>query len=106
MAEEKKDAAKKEKKGRKKEEVKKAGYAANIEEGVEAKPARLKLRYRKEIVAGTRIVPSAPHGPLEPPAGSTVTRTLTVTFDVKSAGLKRAICTSRRSKKASSVGCA
>ncbi|MFZ5439490.1 MAG: 50S ribosomal protein L5 [Myxococcota bacterium] len=48
-------AAKKEKadKGggkRKKEEVKKAGFAANIEEGLEAKPARLKLRYRKEIV--------------------------------------------------------
>ena len=38
-------------------------------------------RYRKEIVAGTRMVPSAPHGPLEPPAGSTVTSTLTVTFD-------------------------
>ncbi|MFT3708548.1 MAG: 50S ribosomal protein L5 [Archangium sp.] len=37
---------------RKKEEVKKAGFAANIEEGLEAKPARLKLRYRKEIVAG------------------------------------------------------
>ena len=41
---------KKEKKGRKKEEVKKAGFAANIEEGLEAKPARLKLRYRKEGV--------------------------------------------------------
>ena len=38
-------------------------------------------RYREEIVAGTRIVPSAPHGPLEPPAGSTVTSTLTITFD-------------------------
>lgn len=38
-------------------------------------------RYRNEIVAGTRIVPSAPDGPLEPPAGSTVTSTLTVTFD-------------------------
>lgn len=49
MAEEKKE--KKEKKGRgKKEEVKKAGFAANIEEGLEAKPARLKLRYRKEMV--------------------------------------------------------
>jgi large subunit ribosomal protein L5 len=35
---------------RKKEEVKKAGFAANIEEGLEVKPARLKLRYRKEIV--------------------------------------------------------
>ncbi len=41
---------KKEKKGRKKEDVKKAGFAANIEEGLEAKPARLKLRYRKEGV--------------------------------------------------------
>jgi large subunit ribosomal protein L5 len=36
-------------KGRK-DEVKRAGYAANIEEGLEVKPARLKLRYRKEIV--------------------------------------------------------
>ena len=52
MADEKtpKDAVKKEKKGRKKEEAKKVGYAANIEEGLEAKPARLKLRYRKEGV--------------------------------------------------------
>jgi large subunit ribosomal protein L5 len=50
MAEEKKDAAKKEKKGRKKEEVKKAGFAANIEEGLKAGPARLKLRFRKEGV--------------------------------------------------------
>jgi large subunit ribosomal protein L5 len=41
---------KKEKKGRKKEDVKKAGFAANIEEGLQAKPARLKLRYRKEGV--------------------------------------------------------
>jgi large subunit ribosomal protein L5 len=41
---------KKEKKGRKKEELKKAGFAANIEAGLEAKPARLKLRYRKEGV--------------------------------------------------------
>lgn len=48
MAEEKKDAAKKEKKGRKKEEVKKAGFAANIEEGLAVGPARLKLRFRKE----------------------------------------------------------
>src|SRR5690349_1194257 len=37
-------------KSRKKEEVKKAGFAANIEEGLEAKPARLKLRFRKEGV--------------------------------------------------------
>jgi len=55
MADEKKaDQAekkeKKEKKGRKKEDVKKAGFAANIEEGLEAKPARMKLRYRKEGV--------------------------------------------------------
>jgi large subunit ribosomal protein L5 len=35
---------------RKKEETRKAGFAANIEEGLEAKPARLKVRYRKEIV--------------------------------------------------------
>jgi len=52
MAEEKKEAAKKDKKARgKKEEIKKAGYAANIEEGLEAKPARLKLRYRAEGVS-------------------------------------------------------
>lgn len=62
MADEKKEAApaaeapkqpKKEKsagKRNKKEETRKAGFAANIEEGLEAKPARLKLRYRKEIV--------------------------------------------------------
>jgi large subunit ribosomal protein L5 len=37
-------------KSRKKDEVKKAGFAANIEEGLEAKPARLKLRFRKEGV--------------------------------------------------------
>lgn len=49
MAEEKK-AEKKEKKGRKKEEAKKVGYAANIEEGLKAGPARLKLRFRKEGV--------------------------------------------------------
>ncbi len=34
----------------KKDDGKKAGFAANIEAGLEAKPARLKLRYRKEIV--------------------------------------------------------
>ncbi len=58
MADEKKPEAAAEKpkkvekteKRRKKEDVKKAGYAANIEEGLEAKPARLKLRYRTEIV--------------------------------------------------------
>ena len=52
MADEKKaeQKEKKEKKGRKKEELKKAGFAANIEEGLEAKPARLKLRYRKDGV--------------------------------------------------------
>jgi large subunit ribosomal protein L5 len=35
---------------KKKDDVKKAGFAANIEEGLEIKPARLKLRYRKEGV--------------------------------------------------------
>ncbi|SEM17893.1 LSU ribosomal protein L5P [Stigmatella aurantiaca] len=50
MADEKKPEQKKEKKGRKKEDVKKAGYAATIEEGLEAKPARMKLRFRKEGV--------------------------------------------------------
>src|SRR4051812_19149085 len=53
MADEKnaKDGAvKKEKKGRKKEEAKKVGFAANIEEGLESKPARMKLRFRKEGV--------------------------------------------------------
>src|SRR4051812_41192116 len=34
----------------KKEEAKKVGFAANIEAGLQAKPARLKLRYRKEMV--------------------------------------------------------
>ena len=34
----------------KKEDAKKAGYAANVEEGLEVQPARLKLRYRKELV--------------------------------------------------------
>jgi large subunit ribosomal protein L5 len=33
-----------------KEDSKKAGFAANIEEGYEGVPARLKARYRKEIV--------------------------------------------------------
>ncbi len=42
--------AKRAAKKRGKEDSKKAGFAANIEEGLEAKPARLKLRYRKEIV--------------------------------------------------------
>src|SRR3954469_14834078 len=59
MADEKKDAGSKEateakaaKKAarRKKDEVKKAGFAANIEAGLETKPARMKLRYRKEGV--------------------------------------------------------
>jgi large subunit ribosomal protein L5 len=46
-----KEAAPKVKKGKgRKDEVKKAGFAANIEEGLEAKPARLKLRFRKDIV--------------------------------------------------------
>ncbi len=42
--------AKKAAKGRKKEEAKKVGFAANIEAGLEVKPARLKIRYRKEGV--------------------------------------------------------
>jgi len=51
MADEKQDKAPKEKKKKgRKEEVKKAGFTANIEEGLEAKPARLKIRFRKEIV--------------------------------------------------------
>jgi large subunit ribosomal protein L5 len=49
MAEEKKDKAKKAG-GRKKEEAKKAGFAANVEEGLEVGPARLKTRYRAEVV--------------------------------------------------------
>jgi large subunit ribosomal protein L5 len=43
-------SAKKAKKGGKKDEVRKAGFAANVDEGLEAKPARLKLRYRKDVV--------------------------------------------------------
>jgi large subunit ribosomal protein L5 len=52
MAEEKADKAKAEKKAKRKskDEVKKAGFSANIEEGLETKPARLKIRYRKEGV--------------------------------------------------------
>jgi len=52
MAEEKADKAKAEKKAKRKgkDEVKKAGFSATIEEGLEAKPARLKIRYRKEGV--------------------------------------------------------
>src|SRR5581483_10250161 len=38
------------KKKGKKEDSKKAGFAVNIEEGLTEQPARLKLRYRKEIV--------------------------------------------------------
>ena len=37
--------------------------------------------YRQEIIEGTRVVPSAPTGALEPPLGSAVAATLTVTFD-------------------------
>jgi large subunit ribosomal protein L5 len=49
--EQNKDApAPKKAKRNKKEDVKKAGYAANIDAGLEVKPARLKLRYRKDIV--------------------------------------------------------
>jgi large subunit ribosomal protein L5 len=43
------EKAKKSGKG-KKDDVKRAGFAANIEEGLTAQPARLKARYRKEIV--------------------------------------------------------
>jgi len=52
MADEKADKAKAEKKAKRKskDEVKKAGFSANIEEGLESKPARLKVRYRKEGV--------------------------------------------------------
>jgi large subunit ribosomal protein L5 len=56
MAEEKDDKAKEAKakkaagKRRGRDEVKKAGFAATIEEGLEAKPARLKLRFRKDGV--------------------------------------------------------
>src|SRR5438270_11047326 len=49
-AAEKVEKVKKEKKKRGKEEVKKAGFAANIEEGLKAQPARLKARFRKEMV--------------------------------------------------------
>ena len=37
--------------------------------------------YRDEIIDGTRIVPSAPSGALEPPPGAVVAETLTVTYD-------------------------
>jgi large subunit ribosomal protein L5 len=52
MADEKADKPKAEKKAKRKskDEVRKAGFAATIEEGLETKPARLKLRYRKEGV--------------------------------------------------------
>jgi len=52
MADEKADKPKTEKKAKRKskDEVKKAGFTANIEEGLEAQPARLKMRYRKEGV--------------------------------------------------------
>jgi large subunit ribosomal protein L5 len=67
MAEEKKDkpakapkgdkpAAAKEKGGAKKggrgkkDEAKRVGYAATVEEGLDVKPARLKLRYRSEVI--------------------------------------------------------
>jgi large subunit ribosomal protein L5 len=48
MADEKAPKAKKSR--GKKEEIKKAGFEANIEEGLEAKAARLKTRYRAEGV--------------------------------------------------------
>ena len=52
MADEKADKPKAEKKAKRKgkDEVKKAGFTATIEEGLETKPARLKMRYRKEGV--------------------------------------------------------
>jgi basic membrane lipoprotein Med (substrate-binding protein (PBP1-ABC) superfamily)/DNA-binding SARP family transcriptional activator len=42
--------------------------------------ARLE-HYRSEIVAGTRVVPSAPNGALAPPLGKPVSITVNVTFD-------------------------
>ncbi|HMK72298.1 MAG TPA: 50S ribosomal protein L5 [Myxococcaceae bacterium] len=56
MADEKADKAEKAEKAKKaakrkgKDEAKKAGFTANIEEGLEVQPARLKVRYRKEGV--------------------------------------------------------
>ncbi|HUM10212.1 MAG TPA: 50S ribosomal protein L5 [Myxococcaceae bacterium] len=52
MADEKADKPKAEKKAKRKgkDEVRKAGFTATIEEGLETKPARLKIRYRKEGV--------------------------------------------------------
>jgi large subunit ribosomal protein L5 len=52
MADEKADKPKAEKKAKRKgkDEVKKAGFTATIEEGLETRPARLKMRYRKEGV--------------------------------------------------------
>ena len=52
MADEKADKPKSEKKAKRKgkDEVKKAGFSATIKEGLETKPARLKIRYRKEGV--------------------------------------------------------
>ncbi|WP_425334813.1 50S ribosomal protein L5 [Myxococcus stipitatus] len=51
MADEKKpDQKEKKAKRGKKEEAKKVGFAANIEEGLESKPARMKVRFQKEGV--------------------------------------------------------
>ena len=50
MADEKQPKAEKVKKGRKKEEQKQVGFAANIEEGLEVKTARMKVRFQKEGV--------------------------------------------------------
>jgi large subunit ribosomal protein L5 len=53
MADEKQEKApktEKVKKGRKKEEQKQVGFAANIEEGLEVKTARMKVRFQKEGV--------------------------------------------------------
>lgn len=51
MADEKKtDAKKSSGKSRKKDEVKKAGHSANVEEGLIKGPARLKLKYKESVV--------------------------------------------------------
>jgi large subunit ribosomal protein L5 len=50
MADEKAEKAKKAAKRKGKDDVKKAGFSATIEEGLDVKPARLKMRYRKEGV--------------------------------------------------------
>ncbi|MBI3181990.1 MAG: 50S ribosomal protein L5 [Myxococcales bacterium] len=49
-AEKSEGKGKKADKGKKRDEARRAGYAPNIEEGLLAKPARLKVRYRDEVV--------------------------------------------------------